>query len=129
LSTLVKAQELQSRQIVNQILMDVRRLTTSWTKTLTQLGFERRKRRARSRMWQFDGQRRPQLEGLKPRVLLAADYTVTTLDDVAINLTDSLWSLREALQAAATDVENDVDTIEFAPFGRPVPFLGRKHPV
>lgn len=91
------------------------RLRSSWTNTLAKLGFERKISRERRRQRHSSFGRRLRLESLESRVLLAADYVVTTLDDIPIDLSDSQWSLREALQAAANDGQNDVDSIEFAP--------------
>lgn len=90
---------------------------SSWNKTLTKLGFRHRIRKRNQRI--RSPRRRSSFETLETRQLLAADYTVTTLDDLAVAGTggvgaDNEWSLREALTAAAADGQSDHDIIEFS---------------
>jgi fibro-slime domain-containing protein/RHS repeat-associated protein len=98
----------------------MRRFSTSWTKTLTKLGFRHKLKRSYSRS-AFD--RRPLIEFLEPRHLLTAVTVANNLDVVNGNVTsisnliaapgaDGI-SLREALLAAHATA--GADTITFAP--------------
>src|SRR5262245_3979453 len=86
----------------------MRRFPSSWTTTLGKLGF-RRKRKQFQRGDRGYMRRRPQLESLEERAMLAT-YTVdSTADTIA---TDSSTTLREALIAAYSN--SGADTIDFA---------------
>ena len=93
----------------------MRSYPSCWNKTLTQLGFRRKKRKKTRKTDSMN--RRSLFESLEARQMLAADYTVTTLDDVAIagngsEGADSLWSLREVLSVAAS--QSGIQTIDFS---------------
>jgi YD repeat-containing protein len=83
----------------------------SWTSTLTKLGFRRQRHKSKQLR---EICRRPRIESLESRQMMAADYLVTTHLDV-VNGSDDVLSLREAIAAAANDGQGDVDDIEFAP--------------
>ena len=87
----------------------MRSCPSCWNKTLAQLGFKRKKRKA-SRQRDLMS-RRSLFENLEQRQMLAADFTVTTAADTID--TDNVLSLREALIEAA--VAPDPTTIDFAP--------------
>lgn len=85
-----------------------------WNKVLAKLGYRRvvRRQKRRSTPWG----RQSRIESLETRQMLAGDtYTITTLTDVAIagTATDDLWSLREALNHSAADVNAEKDVISF----------------
>jgi RHS repeat-associated protein len=100
----------------------MRRLQTSWTETLTKLGFKRRRRRHSRKSDRFYLRRRPQLESLEERAMLAVvtignDTDVYDGDDTNITAlladpgTDGTISLREAIVAANNT--SGADTLEF----------------
>src|SRR5262249_31762621 len=97
----------------------MRRFSTSWTKTLTKLGFQRKLKPSYRRA---APNRRSQIEVLEPRHLLTAVTVTNNLDIVNGNVTsisnliatpgaDGI-SLREALLAA--NATAGADTITFA---------------
>src|SRR5262245_53642283 len=86
----------------------MRRFPSSWTETLSRLGF-RRKRRSQHGANRFNMRRRPQIESLEMRAMLAT-YTVdSTADTIA---SDGVTTFREALASAYTNA--GPDTISFS---------------
>ena len=89
----------------------MRSFPSCWNKTLTQLGFTRKRRKAKNNRERYN--RRSLFESLEARQMLAADYIVTTEVDEEVASggsivgDDNLWSLREAIQAA-----NDTDGMQ-----------------
>ena len=84
----------------------MRRFPSSWSTTLTQLGF-RRKRNARHQ--HGERARRPRFEPLEERRMLATFMVNSTADTVA---TDTELTLREAITAANSDTTPDVITFD-----------------
>jgi predicted outer membrane repeat protein len=98
------------------------RFSSCWTNTLTKLGYRRRQRRGRGKADRFYMRRRPQLEPLEVRAMLAVvtvsnDTDVFDGDDSSITAlladpgADGTISLREAIEAANNT--SRADTIEF----------------
>ena len=75
----------------------MRSFPSCWNKTLTQLGFKRKRRKQNKRADRFS--RRSLIESLEPRQMLAADFIVDTLAD-GINVGGV--SLRDALAEATS---------------------------
>jgi CSLREA domain-containing protein len=84
----------------------MRRLPSSWTTTLTKLGFKR-KTKKRSQMKHG---RRSQLEPLEARHMLAVLTVNSTADNTTV---DAFTTLREAIATANSD--SAADTIVFDP--------------
>ncbi|TWT35622.1 Bifunctional hemolysin/adenylate cyclase precursor [Posidoniimonas corsicana] len=89
----------------------MRRFPISWDGTLASLGLKRKL--SASKKDQYWRRRFARIEQLERREMLAADYVVTTLEDIVA--ADDVLSLREAISAAASDGQSDQDTITFDP--------------
>jgi Ca2+-binding RTX toxin-like protein len=87
----------------------MRRKTSSWSTTLSKLGF--RRKRIRSSRQQGTYRRQPSIESLEPRHLLS--ITVNTLVDENNGINTGGVSLRDAVAYAAT--LSGPQTIDFAP--------------